>query len=400
MKKKIYKVVCLTVSIGILLSHTYESKAVTIDDAIQVGDNIYASLNDNGRVVLSGNGDMWDNMHNIQTEYKGYGLVQGEEYCPWFGKWENEINSMEFGEGITSVGENACGVCYKIDKKNKAGIIWHGSPGGLRYLTDVKFSSTVNRIGVGAFYSTLSLHNITIPGTVKKIESYAFYKSALKKMKLGNGIETLGERAFAETDIESIDIPGTVNEIGKMAFYNNKLREVTINDGVEKIKSLAFYGDLKVKIYSKDVIIEDNAIKMDGYNNVIMCYKGSSAERYAINNGINVKYFSEKNENESTTKKDNTKEQKKNTKKKKYTGSVKLSNKEKNEFQKVINKTAKKKIAKTYEQQFDNKYTAYSRYAIVRVVDKNVLILEGDFLGGGSGNEYLLYYMKDGRNIV
>ena len=85
--------------------------------------------------------------------------------------------------------------------------------------------------------------------------------------------------------------------------------------------------------------------------------------------------------------------------KNKYTGAVTLSNKEKREFQKIINKTAKKKIAKLYEQQFDNKYTAYSRYAIVRVVDKNVLILGGDFLGGGSGNEYLLYYVKDGRII-
>lgn len=189
-KKRINKifsiVICCVIIISMIqitIKQDVKASKISVDSRIQVGDNIYATLDDRARLIISGSGDMWPNMHMDEEDYAGNlkAWLDGSSLCPWFGKWENEINSMEFGEGITSVGENACGVCYKIDKKNKAGIIWHGSPGELRYLTDVKFSSTVNRIGVGAFYSTLSLHNITISGTVKKIESYAFYKSALKK---------------------------------------------------------------------------------------------------------------------------------------------------------------------------------------------------------------------------
>lgn len=85
--------------------------------------------------------------------------------------------------------------------------------------------------------------------------------------------------------------------------------------------------------------------------------------------------------------------------KNKYTGAVTLSNREKSEFQKVINRNVSKKIATDIEHLYNKKYTEFTRYALVKVVDKNVLIFEGDNLEGGSGNYYCLYYMRAGRVI-
>ena len=84
--------------------------------------------------------------------------------------------------------------------------------------------------------------------------------------------------------------------------------------------------------------------------------------------------------------------------KNKYTGAVTLSKKEKSEFQKIINETAKKKIAKKLEHKYDNRYTEYTDYAILKVGNKNVLILAGWCLET-AGDDYILYYMKDGRMI-
>lgn len=164
----------------------------------------------------------------------------GKNLCPWFGEWEDEINEVVIGEGVTNIGKNAFRVCTSVEKatisNGETGYVrFHADPTGLRYLSSVKISSTVKSIDTGAFYETKALKSIEIPGNVSKIGNYAFYRSGLSSVELNNGLEEIGHYAFAGTALDTINIPGTVKKITPEMFADTRIRDLTINEGTKLI---------------------------------------------------------------------------------------------------------------------------------------------------------------------
>lgn len=263
-------------------------------EPILVGDNVYANLDDYGTLTISGTGDMWENKHNGNSQdgyrYNNYSdhLYSSDptftEECPWFGQYEEIINKVVFGEGVTSVGSHAFTVCCGQYSR------YHEGHRGLNALTSVTLSSTVSTIEEGAFYATPVLKSITIPSNVKNIGKCAFLNSGLTSVRLNEGLETIGEYAFAGTKLTGINIPSTVSSIESYTFHNSSLSNVTINKGTKIIKKDAFQ-DVSARIYSKDVVIMEGAF---GTGSTFTCYKGSTADTYAKNHDITVKYISDK----------------------------------------------------------------------------------------------------------
>lgn len=65
----------------------------------------------------------------------------------------------------------------------------------------------------------LTIKEVTIPNSVKKIGSHAFEKCAfLAKITMGNGVEEIGNYAFYSCDLSEITISENVNNIGSYAF--------------------------------------------------------------------------------------------------------------------------------------------------------------------------------------
>ena len=62
---------------------------------------------------------------------------------------------------------------------------------------DVIIPDTVKSVGEGAFERTLLLDSVTIPGTLKQIESYMFNRSSLKKIIINEGVTAIGNSAFS-----------------------------------------------------------------------------------------------------------------------------------------------------------------------------------------------------------
>ena len=62
------------------------------------------------------------------------------------------------------------------------------------------------------------------------------------------------------------------------------------NAGTKVIKKNAF-GKVNATFYSKDVVITEGAFSA---GSLFKCYKGSSADTYAANHGISVKYITDK----------------------------------------------------------------------------------------------------------
>ena len=94
--------------------------------------------------------------------------------------------------------------------------------------TTLKIPSTINKlkvtvIGKNAFQYG-SFTSITIPSSIKKIESYAFYDcSELKSVTLPSSLTTIGDNAFYEcTELSSIKFPSSIKNIGESAFDHTK----------------------------------------------------------------------------------------------------------------------------------------------------------------------------------
>lgn len=76
-----------------------------------------------------------------------------------------------------------------------------------------------------AFYNTTDVKTVSIPSSVKKIDTYAFWKCGAETVTIAEGLEGIGHAAFKECkNLKNINLPSTLTELGYMW-------DVTGNDG-------------------------------------------------------------------------------------------------------------------------------------------------------------------------
>ena len=95
-----------------------------------------------------------------------------------------------------------------------------------------------------AFYYFKSLTSITIPNSVKSIDSDAFsYCSSLRSVIIPNSVTIIKSNSFYHCEsLTTVIIPNSVTSIGINAFRICKvLTTVTISNGVKSIGDYAFY---------------------------------------------------------------------------------------------------------------------------------------------------------------
>ncbi len=111
-------------------------------------------------------------------------------------------------------------------------------------------NSQLKRIGKGTFIVTYvsmgtSLDGfITIPGSVEKLDEYAFYgASLLSKVKVGEGTKEIGRSAFYASGLTAVTLPSTLEKIDDYAFFGcTALKEIVIPASVKEIGDYAFFG--------------------------------------------------------------------------------------------------------------------------------------------------------------
>ena len=104
--------------------------------------------------------------------------------------------------------------------------------------------------------------NVEIPESVKNIRKSAFERNeTIQTVTMTGPVVSIGESAFAYTNLSSINIPNTVESIGFAAFSGcSSLGTITIPNSVSTIDMLAFNGCGSLTIYC------DFASKPDGWN--------------------------------------------------------------------------------------------------------------------------------------
>ena len=85
-------------------------------------------------------------------------------------------------------------------------------------------------------------------GTLRSNDSNLALKSEDGTLVIPDGIKSIGEGAFALTDVKSIILPSTCIEIGDNAFNNcSTLEKIVLNEGLIKIGKKAFRNCKKLK---------------------------------------------------------------------------------------------------------------------------------------------------------
>ena len=174
----------------------------TIVESGKCGNNVTWTLDSNGSLRISGNGEM--------TSYDWSGST------PWYTN-RASIKSVIIEKGITSIGGFAFSECPN--------------------LTSIEISDSVTTIGYYAFHNCTGLTAVTIPDNVTSMVEGGTFKGCtnLKIIKLGNGITEIGDYAFEDcTSLMKIDIPDSITNIGINAFNNTGYYNTASNwtDGV------------------------------------------------------------------------------------------------------------------------------------------------------------------------
>ncbi len=128
-------------------------------------------------------------------------------------------------------------------------------------------------IGYQGEYEYYSFNRVTIPGTVKKIGNYAFYRAEIKELVLSDGVEIIGDYAFSaefgSKTLKELTIPDSVTYIGESAFgYNNGLTSLTIPGSVKTIGRVAFSECMNIKTLTLEEGIETIGDYAFCYNNI------------------------------------------------------------------------------------------------------------------------------------
>ena len=116
--------------------------------------------------------------------------------------YQNSVQKIEIGNGVTSIGSNAFYNCYS--------------------LASITIPDSVKSIVSNAFRSCYSLTSITIPDSVKSIGQYAFTSCySLSSITIPNSVTSIGQSTFGScSSLVSITIPDSITSIASRAFYN------------------------------------------------------------------------------------------------------------------------------------------------------------------------------------
>ena len=129
---------------------------------------------------------------------------------------------------------NLPGTVEKIDNYAFKGTSLSGS---------LYLPKSLKTIGVGAFDSLKLTGTLTIPDSVTTISNEAFYNNKFTKLVISqnSSLTTIGNNAFRNNQISNaIALPKSVITIGNNTFCNNSISKLALNYGLKSIGNYAF----------------------------------------------------------------------------------------------------------------------------------------------------------------
>ena len=232
--------IIMTILIGSLV-------AVNASDSGTCGEKLTWSLDDNGNLIVEGNGAMDDWVRPTLT-------------APW-SDYSDNIISVVINDGVASIGNQAF---YKFTSLNNVTI-----PQG------------ITSIGYEAFYGCENLTTISIPETVNTISECAFsYCSDFSRVDIPNGVVSIGASAFSHcTNLKTISIPSSVEYIGNSVFYDCGLDTIYYDGTQEQWEKL--FGENNKSLPTDIQIVCDDTVNKTVDDNTVTTSFGATVSNWA-----------------------------------------------------------------------------------------------------------------------
>ncbi len=188
------------------------------------------------------------------------------------GTFENfqNVEEVVLPEGLVSIGNSAFWCTHKLKKIRL--------PSSLKRIGRDAFDGSgiervslknVEKVRYGAFGGT-KLKSLTIPSRCKSIGIGAFSCCHdLRTVEIEEGVKTISAYVFSQCGFESVTIPSSVTKIGTHAFFSfspeeGKLKEVTIRSKKIKEWGKGIFGNAR-----KDLVIKVPRSKKEEYTKAL-----------------------------------------------------------------------------------------------------------------------------------
>lgn len=178
------------------------------------------------------------------------------------------IAGIVLPNSVTEAGRSAFAQCEDLESvvlSTSLTKIPRGMFSACYHLAECVIPESVTEIGSHAFGHNFNLREIDLGGNVKSVGAYAFsiadgggdyeqnvdsweilnkYASLRQnkfKVKLSEGLASIGERAFEGREgLDAVRLPSTLASVGNMAFAGTAIREITVPDAMTTIGMGAF----------------------------------------------------------------------------------------------------------------------------------------------------------------
>lgn len=253
-----------------MTAYAADNKTVTID-------GVTYTLSDDDTIVISGSGEMMDNLQSKLCDYnKIYELTdkkfenefaelenEGVEFCNYnketntFTNKHYGINSIQLVTYVKymdlyyKIGENLNGVSgiYLYDTKTNS----YSNSKHIRSDLENKILILVDSVknymaSIKSDYSTVMPKNLIVSEGITNIGHSAFLDcNSLTNVQLPSTLRSIEPKAFAKTNIETIDIPNSVTDIGKAAFaLCTNLKSINISENLTSLGDQVFQGTMSL----------------------------------------------------------------------------------------------------------------------------------------------------------
>ena len=163
------------------------------DATTKCGDNCTWTLYSDGRLEISGKGDMY-NFDQWQQDTFVY-KTDWRTDSPWV-DFSSSINEINIADGITSIGRYS---------------FWDTA------VTTASLPNSIKKVGHGAFQYS-DLQQVNLPVSLEEISHAAFHESYVSDLVIPETVTSIGTHAFGSPSLKNLTIEGNVN-INESMFH-------------------------------------------------------------------------------------------------------------------------------------------------------------------------------------